>query len=68
MWKPRRLTTLWAFTACYRDSFIYLFENKAISRIFGPVKKEVTEGYKKFHDEELSRLVGLVTRNRDTAN
>jgi hypothetical protein len=26
MWKPRRLTTLWAFTACYRDSFtFYLF-------------------------------------------
>jgi hypothetical protein len=22
MWEPRRLTTLWAFTACYRDSFI----------------------------------------------
>jgi hypothetical protein len=21
MWDPRRLTTLWAFTACYRDSF-----------------------------------------------
>jgi hypothetical protein len=21
MWEPRRLTTLWAFTACYRDSF-----------------------------------------------
>jgi hypothetical protein len=21
MWKPQRLTTLWAFTACYRDSF-----------------------------------------------
>jgi hypothetical protein len=20
MWEPRRLTTLWAFTACYRDS------------------------------------------------
>jgi hypothetical protein len=20
MWDPRRLTTLWAFTACYRDS------------------------------------------------
>jgi hypothetical protein len=19
MWEPRRLTTLWAFTACYRD-------------------------------------------------
>jgi hypothetical protein len=27
MWEPRRLTTLWAFTACYRDSFtiLYLF-------------------------------------------
>jgi hypothetical protein len=24
MWEPRRLTTLWAFTACYRDSFIFL--------------------------------------------
>jgi hypothetical protein len=21
MWEPRRLTTLWAFTACYGDSF-----------------------------------------------
>jgi hypothetical protein len=25
MWEPRRLTTLWAFTACYRDSFTFLF-------------------------------------------
>jgi hypothetical protein len=24
MWEPRRLTTLWAFTACYRDSFTIL--------------------------------------------
>jgi hypothetical protein len=24
MWEPRRLTTLWAFTACYRDSFTFL--------------------------------------------
>jgi hypothetical protein len=22
MWEPRRLTSLWAFTACYRDSFL----------------------------------------------
>jgi hypothetical protein len=29
MWEPRRLTTLWASTACYRDSFTFLpyFEN-----------------------------------------
>jgi hypothetical protein len=24
MWKPRHLTTLWASTACYRDSFYRL--------------------------------------------
>jgi hypothetical protein len=23
MWKPRHLTTLWAFTACYKDSFFF---------------------------------------------
>jgi hypothetical protein len=23
MWEPRRLTTLWASTACYRDSFAF---------------------------------------------
>jgi hypothetical protein len=25
MWDPRRLTTLWAFTACYRDSYFFFF-------------------------------------------
>jgi hypothetical protein len=24
MWDPRRLTTLWATTACYTDSFTFL--------------------------------------------
>jgi hypothetical protein len=24
MWEPRHLTTLWAFMACYRDSFTFL--------------------------------------------
>jgi hypothetical protein len=23
MWEPRRLTTLWAPTACYRNSFLF---------------------------------------------
>jgi hypothetical protein len=27
MLEPRRLTTLWAFMACYRDSFIFFFTN-----------------------------------------
>jgi hypothetical protein len=25
MWEPRRLTTLWAFTACYRDTALPFF-------------------------------------------
>jgi hypothetical protein len=25
MWEPRSLITLWAFTACYRDSFTFTF-------------------------------------------
>jgi hypothetical protein len=28
MWDPQRLTTLWAFTAWYRDSFTLLTENE----------------------------------------
>jgi hypothetical protein len=24
MWEPQPLTLLWAFTACYRDSFTFL--------------------------------------------
>jgi hypothetical protein len=24
IWEPRRLTTLWAFTTCYRDIFTFL--------------------------------------------
>jgi hypothetical protein len=27
MWEPRRLTILWAFTACYRDSFTFVCIN-----------------------------------------
>jgi hypothetical protein len=25
MWEPRRLTILWASTACYSDSFIFFY-------------------------------------------
>jgi hypothetical protein len=25
MWDPQRLTTLWAFKACYRDTFTYFY-------------------------------------------
>jgi hypothetical protein len=29
MWEPRRLTTLWAFRACYRDSFTFHWKRTA---------------------------------------
>jgi hypothetical protein len=32
MWEHRRLTTLWAFTACYRDSF-YLVLRLSLSQL-----------------------------------
>jgi hypothetical protein len=30
MGEPRRLTTIWAFTACYRDSFTFIARDKCI--------------------------------------
>jgi hypothetical protein len=26
MWDPQRLTTLWTFTACYRDRFTFIYQ------------------------------------------
>jgi hypothetical protein len=34
MWEPRRLTTLWVSTACYRDSFT-LFNTVLLVYLFG---------------------------------
>jgi hypothetical protein len=31
MWEPRRLTTLWASTSCYRDSFTFFIELTSVS-------------------------------------
>jgi hypothetical protein len=28
MWKPRRLTAIWAFMTCYRDSFYQVWEDQ----------------------------------------
>jgi hypothetical protein len=34
MWQPRRLTTLWAFMACYRDSFTFYFKTMMVHECF----------------------------------
>jgi hypothetical protein len=48
MWEPRRLTTLWPFTACYRDSFtFYIFILKGkYSKTALTVKNYFTSLYK----------------------
>jgi hypothetical protein len=63
MWEPRRLTILWAFTVCYRESFTFLplhrlrlFENRVLRRIFGPKRDEVSGDWRNLHDEELHNL------------
>jgi hypothetical protein len=33
MWEPQHLTTLWAFTTCYRDSFTFFITHYYISQI-----------------------------------
>jgi hypothetical protein len=35
IWEPQRLTTRWAFMACYRDSFIFYFYNTQIKKLKG---------------------------------
>jgi hypothetical protein len=40
MWEPRRLTTLWACTDCYRDSFILLPQEWRITELSGFQKIE----------------------------
>jgi hypothetical protein len=40
MWEPRRLTTIWAFTACCRDRFFLSMRNYVV---FEVLTAEVTE-------------------------
>jgi hypothetical protein len=41
MWDPQRLTTLWAFTACYRDSFTLLFTLYSKSVTYMLIRSEI---------------------------
>ena len=36
-----------------------LFENRVLRRVFGPKREEVTEGWRKLHNEELNDLYSL---------
>jgi hypothetical protein len=37
IWEPRHLTTLWAFTACYRDNFIFLYVSLHLAAAYGKI-------------------------------
>jgi hypothetical protein len=41
MWNPQRLTTLWAFTACYRDSFTFFYSGVGVQ--LGPLGTASTD-------------------------
>jgi hypothetical protein len=76
MWEPRRLTTLWAFMACYRDSFTFFtflpfstgqkhWESttglkQAKGLISGPSAKR-TKDLLKLNRDQLRWVVGLLT-------
>jgi hypothetical protein len=57
MWEPRRLTTLWASTACYRDSFALLSVELESSH----VKKEVKSECKEKNEGRWPKTIGHYT-------
>jgi hypothetical protein len=46
MWEPRRLTTLWAFTACYRESFTITLVYMLITHLINPWLQSASELYR----------------------
>jgi hypothetical protein len=51
MWELRRLTTLWAFTTCYRDSFSFtgkLFKIRVLRTAVGIKTEELARGRDKY--------------------
>jgi hypothetical protein len=53
MWEPRRLTTLWASTACYRDSFTFFTDYQLLINIITTPMQQfhkviIPHGVKKF--------------------
>jgi hypothetical protein len=41
MWEPRRLTTLLAFTACYRDNFTYIKMSSSLDDVMSSIREDV---------------------------
>jgi hypothetical protein len=54
MWEPERLTTLWAFTACYRDSFPLITDKLLNSTVFWVLTPCSSERTRYFGEGNLS--------------
>jgi hypothetical protein len=63
MWEPRRLTTLWASMACYRDSFTYYLMNRFMFAI-----NEHNNVHRNIDTDRSGQVLMLVFRNRDELN
>jgi hypothetical protein len=46
---------IWSLTL-REDHILRVFENRVLGRIFGPKRDEVTEGWRKLHNEKLHNL------------
>jgi hypothetical protein len=49
------VSTTWSLTL-REEHRLRVFENRALRRIFGPKRDEMTGGWRKLHNEELHRL------------
>jgi len=49
---------LWSLTLT-EERRLRVFENRVLRRVFGPKRDEVTEEWRKLHNEELSDLYSL---------
>jgi len=49
----------WSFTL-REEHRLGVFENKLLRNIFGPKKEKVTQGWGRFHDEELRDLNSML--------
>jgi hypothetical protein len=68
MWQPQRLTTLWAFTACYRDSFTFFYCVYEISLFYSVTTiGRLDTPYDQFHNrhmQDTTLLQGTQTRRK----
>jgi hypothetical protein len=70
MWDPRRLTTPWAFTACYRDSLAFYYLNiEPYMTSYGPeiLSLKVIRMYVHLHTSSPKRCTDIENKKIEVA-